>query len=314
MISYAWKNESGKTKVTGKADVFAPVASYKASIQGMKANVTLFTDMTYNLYVPVSENATGVSVEGATLNEATVIIGGVEYYIVSATPAIDEFDAMTAKIKFTAEGVALEYAAKLDVMAYADAVAKAYTCGSEEATLVYEMVSYKEAVAKALYPEMEIESEALASFKAAHADCACALGEIEISDAEKNTSYEALKAKGVTGVAYVLSVGEIGMKIEVGEGVTVTSVSYVDALGRTITHTEEEGNLIARDGYYLVTGVSAAYIDNIMTITVDGVSGTYCLGNYITNNPEVTVAQNIYKYAQAAENYKNVTAEEKAAE
>ena len=101
----------------------------------------------------------------------------------------------------------------------------------------------------------------------------------------------------------------MGMVISVDEGVEVTSVTYTDALGRVITHTVEEGNLVAKNGYYLVVGVSAAYIDNIMTITVDGATGTYCLGKYIVNQPGVAIAEAIYKYAVAAENFKNIVKE-----
>jgi hypothetical protein len=43
-----------------------------------------------------------------------------------------------------------------------------------------------------------------------------------------------------------------------------------------------------------------------MTITVDGVEGTYSLAKYIQNNPTVEVAKNIYKYALASEDYKYI--------
>ena len=108
---------------------------------------------------------------------------------------------------------------------------------------------------------------------------------------------------------FAVNLDEMGMVISVGEGVEVTSVTYTDALGRVITHTVEEGNLVAKNGYYLVIGVSAAYIDNIMTITVDGATGTYCLGKYIVNQPGVAIAEAIYKYAVAAENFKNIVKE-----
>lgn len=302
--SYAWANtESGKNVAVAGENIFKPTLKYEAKIAGILQNATLFTDMTYNLYLPVSNDVSDVSVSGADLANETYEYKGVTYYVISTTPKINDFAAKTATVSFvTADGESLDFAVALDVIKYADAVAKAYKCGSKEATLVYEMISYKAAVAKYVDSSFEAPAE-LTAFNASHADCACASTEVVISAEEKAVNYSALSGK-VLGVGYALDLDEMGMKIVVADGVEVTSVTYTDARGRVYTHTVEAGNLIDKGSYYLAVGISAAYIDNIMTINVGELSGTYCLGKFITDNPTVEIANSVYKYAVAAENYK----------
>jgi len=277
---------------------------------GIKANMSLFTDMRFNLYLPKLDGVEITAVNGAALADNTFMINGAEHFVISATPSVASFDAIEATVSYTFDGKSLEYKTKLDPMSYASAVAKNYECGSRESRLIYEMVSYKKAIATLLSPSFTDTSGKLDSFMAiydSHESCQCKSTALNISNAEKAVDYSLLKEKGVTGIAYKLSLNEIGMIINVNEGVSVTSVSYTNALGELITHTAENGKLTKKNGYYLVSGVSAAYIDEIMTITVDGATGTYSLGKYIDNNPEVEVAKNIYKYSIAAEKYKNTT-------
>ena len=277
---------------------------------GIKANMSLFNDMRFNLYLPKVEGAEITSVKGATLSNSLASIQGKEYYIISATPDIDSFEAITATINYTIDGESKSFEADLDPMSYASIVASTYECGSKEAKLIYEMVRYKYAVADYISYDFTEDTGKYAAFMAiydAHEDCKCKDSSIKISDEEKNVDYSALKDKGVTGVAYKLSLGELGVIINVESGVVVEKVSYKNSLGDEIVHTVEKGNLKAKSGYYFVDGVSAANIDAIMTITVDGVSGEYCLGKYITNNPDFTIGQVIYSYATAAESFKNIT-------
>ncbi len=281
---------------------------------GIKANVSLFTDMKFNLYLPKLEGIEITDVAGASLLNGTVSVDGVEMYVITAKQNIQSFDTMNATVTYTLGGKTYQYKASMNTLDYVTRVAKAYDCGTEEATLIYEMISYKEEIARLFEAELsEGASKLLSDFKELyelHADCACTATAASVSPAEKAVNYSALIAKGVKSVAYKLSLGEIGMIINVEEGVTVDEVSYRNPLGAIISHTVENGKLIKKNGYYLVEGVSAAYIDEIMTIKVDGASGTYCLGKYIENNPDVTIAKNLYKYAVAAENYKTVTIDE----
>ena len=115
---------------------------------------------------------------------------------------------------------------------------------------------------------------------------------------------------GGTATAYKLESGSFDFVIFVEGNTKIDAVSYKDALGRVITHTEEKGNLVKRDGYYAVTNISAAYIDNVMTISVGAHNGTYSLAKYISNCTDSRaeeVALAILTYSRAAENYKNIT-------
>ena len=304
------------TKVTLSDEAIANGITIKKTLtgyeisSGIKANMSLFTDMRFNLYLPKLEGIEITAVNGAALLDYTVKIAGVEMYVISATPEIDNFAAIPVTISYTQNGVAKTYATALDSMAYATTVANTYECGSKEAVLIYEMVKYKEAVATLLNYDFAEETGKLASFLAlynAHENCKCQSTRMNISEAEKNVEYSALASVGVTGIAYKLSLNEIGVAIYVNDGIAVDSVCYENALGEIITHSVENGNLVKKNGYYFVTGVSAAYIDQIMTITVGEATGEYSLGKYITNNPDVEIGEALYKYAVAAERYKNST-------
>ena len=305
VTEFQWGGSSGRVVKAGE-NVFTPTAIYTPKIRGTKVNVSLFEDVSYNFYLPVTGDVSDVSVSGAILSDKTYTLNGVEYLVVSAKLPVDSFAVTEATVSYKAEdGTPLSYTLKLDLMSYATIVAERYECGSEEAILVYEMVAYKEAVAKYVNSSFS-ETEALSEFKLAHDNCACGATSTEMSDAELAADYSALKSNGITGVAYSLSLGEIGMVILVDNGAIVDCVTYTDDFGREISHTVAKGNLISKNGYYLVININAAYIDNVMTISSGDKSGTYSLATYIQNNPGVEIAKTLYKYSTAAENYKYV--------
>lgn len=303
---YSWKDVASVAE--GK-NVVKPTSELVAKIFGIRQNATLFTNMVYNLYLPVSADVTDVSVSGATLG-GIVEVEGKEYYIVSTSPAVEDFEPTAAKVSYTTAGKDFEYEITFDIVKYASAVADFYICGSDEAILVYEILAYKSAVASFVDPNFSITSD-YASYLAKHEDCNCSSTSSEIKQSELNVGYESLD--NVTGAAYVLDLATIDFAIYVADGATVESVSYVDPLGRVITHTVANGNLEKKDGYYIVSGISAAYIDNVMTITAGGETGTYSLAKYIENSKNDStknVAIALYKYARAAEEFKKITTTE----
>lgn len=276
---------------------------------GIKVNMTLFADMRFNLYLPKIDGITIKSVEGVSLEGATYWINGIEMLRVWAKVDVADFETKEAKIIYTLDGKDCELKIALDVLAYAKGVANIYECGSKEARLIYEIINYKESVATYLDPEFADESGRLAAFKslyASHKDCSCADTTPNISAEEINVDYSALKEKGITGISYQLSLNETGMVIYTSGDATVSSVSYENALGEIVTHTVDDGSLVKYSGYYFVKNISAANIRRVMTITVDDASGTYSLGRYIHNNPDVSAAKSLYTYSIAAENYKNI--------
>ena len=288
-----------------------PTAKSVANIVGILQNATLFSDMTYNLYLPVNESVTNVSVSGASLGGIVEVLEG-KYYVISATPGVNYFDPINATISYKVDGKDFEYGVTFDIIKYASAVADYYICGSEEAILVYEILAFKKAVATFVDPSFT-PTGALAEYFNAHAACNCNTTSDALKSSDLAVGYDNLSSKGVSGAAYVLDSAKFDFVIYVDGNTKIDSVSYKNALGKVITHTEELGNLVKKDGRYVVTGISAAYIDNVMTISVGGESGTYSLAKYISNTTDASakaVAIALYTYARAAEEFKNISTTE----
>ena len=273
----------------------------KVDIGQYMANVSLFTDMTFNLYLPKIEGITYTGIIGASeLAEYDN-----EYFVTSWKPFVNDFGAQVVVINYSyeLEGETYEFSVKvtLDVVRYAILVAESdeYACGSDELALVYEMMNYKVAVATYVDESFDKNSvPSLVEFYAlidAHTDCSCK--DTVSAEAEDAT------VEGI-GVGYVIDdLGMLGMTITAS---SVPTVSYVDPTGAVcyaiVTESETEG-------VYIVSGISAAYIDNVMTIAVDGNTGTFSLANYAVNCEDakvLAVANALLKYATAAENYKVV--------
>lgn len=271
------------------------------------ANLSLFSDMQFNLYLPKVEGIEILEVTGeGHLAEETVNINGVEMFVIYGMQKVEDFTPVKATVKYKENGVLLEHTVTLDTLEYATIVAKSFECGSDEACLVYEIMKYKEAVAKYLNIYIGNDAKRLEDFFSifkSHKNCRCATTSVNISEEEKATDISSLAAVGVNSVTYIISADTIGMVMDVDGDTQVSSVSYTDALGNEIIHTVQNGNLVKNGNRYIATGISASYIDEIMTITVGETKGTFCLGKYIEQKPDVAVAKNIYKYAIAAENY-----------
>jgi len=118
---------------------------------------------------------------------------------------------------------------------------------------------------------------------------------------------------GITGAGFDIdSVGAIKVLFYSENKELTVSVSYTagvvgeNAVTKTVSAIYNEDSKA-----YVTEGIPAAYIDNILTITVGEAEGTYCLAAYIAaeGTPEVAknVATALYKYAMAAEDYKHVT-------
>ena len=314
-FDYGWHSDvlSWNTVESAKSGktVEKPTAKTVANIVGILQNATLFSDMTYNLYLPVIDEVTDVAVSGANLGGIVEVLEG-KYYVVSVTPGVNLFDPINATVSYKIGDKAFEYELTFDIIKYASAVADYYICGSEEAILVYEILAFKKAVATYVDPSFA-PTGALAEYFSAHASCNCDATSSELKSSDLAVGYDDLTSKGVTGVTYVLDSAKFDFVIYVDGNTKIDSVSYKNALGKVITHTEELGNLVKKDGRYVVTGISAAYIDNVMTITVGGESGTYSLAKYISNTTDASakaVATALYTYSRAAEEFKNVSTTE----
>ena len=279
--------------------------------------------MALNIYLPKVD---GIELTDVTVGEdvvefttTTITVGGeaIECYVFSWDSAAASFDAAVATVSFEVTNFDYYFFSEetsanitLDVVRYATIVAEGFDCGSEEANLVYEMMNYKEAVATILNAEYA-RNEATEAFYALHVDCACGV-DINISE-EEVADTSALADKGITGVTFDISeVGVISMYLASENAALEVAVTYFDGL--QIQNVEVEYNEDA--AAYVAKNIPAAYIDNIMTITVDGATGTYCLAAYINSElvpaEAKVVATALYEYAMAAEAYKHVIKTEAA--
>ena len=122
-------------------------------------------------------------------------------------------------------------------------------------------------------------------------------------------------ANRVAGATFTMdNVGVISLVFTAERTDLVITVKYSD-LRRTYTLTavyNEDAKC------YITPGIPAAYIDNLMTITVGDAVGTYSLAAYIedkcsdeeANALYIKVAKALGEYAAAAEAYKYITIDE----
>lgn len=139
--------------VGAEAKTFTPALGYTANITGTKANLTLTGQVVFNLYIPVyvGEGFEFVGVSGtnssgyAPVNEGIVTIGGASYVYISSKFAPYDFNSVSVTVNFKLNGVALSDTVELDIFKYADAVfaMPEYECGSEAATLLFDLFNFK---------------------------------------------------------------------------------------------------------------------------------------------------------------------------
>jgi hypothetical protein len=333
---FLWGGEDGTLVVKSGENVFTPIYTEATHINGKKANMSLTTGMIFNLYLPLP--GAGVKAGSVYSPDAigpveTVKVEGVDMLKLSFVSELEDFAATTVTICFTADdGEELTYEVNINALQYVTLLANTYICGTEEAQLAYEIVSYKKAVATYLATAegktlaevlTEAELSAISSFEAvfaAHAaGCACTAG--LYSDAEVGT--EVLPTGtytnvGISGFAYLLNSDNNGLRINVGENTVIKYASYNDLLGVEVVHDEALGNLklieTETDRYYVISGISASDTTATFTITVEynGVKSTvtYSLAQYI-NSTGADVAKALYSYSKAAAAYKAITASEK---
>ncbi len=311
--TYSWKNVNGVDTSFTVSDtlenIFSATVNYTVNkIGGMKANMDLLTNLSFNLYLPISDEISDLTIvdeNGYPVSFAEADVLGTAMYKLSWQQLINDFDAKEITVKYTVDGVQLSAKVSLDPIKYASIVASTFECGSEEAILAYEIINYKAAVATYLDPGFTsaVYDEFLAVFSS-HENCGCASTEVAISEEEIAVDYSNLD---IQWVQYALSIERIGMIIK-ADPASVVSVSYKGADGNNV---DLEVEYDETNEYFIVSAVKAAYIDDIMYITVNGETGTYCLGKFIENTG-VDVAKAIYTYAVAAENYKHLTASDRA--
>ena len=318
---YFWeKTDADDMTVTEGTNVFKVVYKNFAKIDGVKANMNFTDGMIFNLYLPLpDEDITNITATNAISYGESFVKGlDEDRYLISVTLPLDSFKPVTTTLSFEADGQAFSLDFKADALKYSKSVAESYDCGSEETLLVAKLVEYKRAACNYLETVLtEAENEALDAFDTiyqSHTNCKCneAFSEAMISNAERNVDYKTTLADKIKEISFILNPTDCGLLIEMAEGAgdfEVTSVTYSYKSGNfkesDSLEIEDRGNA------YLAKGLPARHFISILTITVSNgsktVSGTYSLGAYIINNPEVEIAKSLYQYSTATRNYKFIT-------
>ena len=259
-----------------------------------------------------------------------------EDYVKTVKFIVSEYDINgNGEIEDNEKNIPLEQSFRFNDLEYATKVAKSYDCGSEELKLIYAYVNYKYEVYKSITAENEFSARAEELFGAFfaelanHSDCECAVDYTGVNelftDEEKaitEDSYAELVynketgEKTVIGVSYVLDISKPAISIYVAKGLASTPEITVKYLNN-ITGGDDNHAIISSpvevtvDGIeclrYDLVEIAAENINSVFEITVhigdDDYVGSYCLAEYIENQPEVTLAKVYYAYANACKNY-----------
>lgn len=255
-----------------------------------KANVSLFTDMAFNLYVPADAGFTADGFVDTT-------IGGVAYKQYTWNPELGSFDSASVTLNYGEVSSVIE----LDVVKYATLVADAFDCNTAQAKLAYEIMDYKAAVAKYLDPDFDAANvAALNAFYALyeeHADgCTCgAEAEIDANAINKGI------LEGKT-ISFLLESGKFSIVLggfTAGESVSVVIGEGKDAYTATLT-ADAEGDVVFNN-------VNAALLRFTFNVTVGGEAGQYRLSAYIaalSDGADKNLAVAMYEYSVAVYNFK----------
>jgi len=248
--------------------------AYTVSRIATEANVDLFGDMTFNLYVPVAEGAL-TKVTGA---DSSIFTEG--KYKISWTPDIESFATQDVVLYY---GDAVSSTITLDVVKYAEAVMSAtkedgttllYPCGSEAAVLVYEMMQYKVAVAAYAGESVSDSYREFIKLYDSHENCTCN------STATAPYADQNQTCLSGVGIAYQVDTDMIGIVITGVADDTAVSVSYsymYESEPKTESFAAED-----KGDYYLVN-IPAAFLYKTLTFNIGGTEFDYSLSQYIYN-------------------------------
>ena len=269
----------------------------------VKANASLTSDMSFNLYIDSNDFDSDLFNLGG-LEARNGDIEGKSYKVITYTPELKSF-ASTKSVLYTGTsvgGVSVSSDIKLDLVKYATLVADTFACNSPEAKLAYEIMDYKAAVAKYLDPEFDASKVAsLEAFYAIyddHADgCTCKVSEeIEYPAIESGAIAEKLISFAL------LDSGKFAVIFEgfnEGDNVSITIGEGKDAYIKE--------NIPVVSGKVIFDDINAALLHFTFNVTVNGEAGQYRLSSYIKaleGAPAEDLAIAMYEYSVAVYNFK----------
>lgn len=131
LINPIWVDENGNVlgEKLGDADEYVFTAQlpdeadrkYSANLTVAMMNMSYYSQLAYNLYVPKTDAVQIISIAGATeLN--VVLIDSIEYYVFTVSvDVLDAFDELTAKVVYAIDGDTFESELTLSAYVYAKA-------------------------------------------------------------------------------------------------------------------------------------------------------------------------------------------------
>lgn len=272
----------------------------------VKANASLTSDMSFNLYIDSNDFDSDLFDLGG-LEARDGDIEGEPYKVITYTPELESF-ASTKSVRYTGTsvgGVSVSSDIKLDLVKYATLVADTFACNSPEAKLAYEIMDYKAAVAKYLDPEFDASKVAsLQEFYAIyddHADgCTCKVSKVieypaieSGAIAEKRISFALLDSGKFSIIFEGFNEGD-NVSITIGEG----KDAYI------------KENIPVVSGKVIFDDINAALLHFTFNVTVNGEAGQYRLSSYIKaleGDPAQDLAIAMYEYSVAVYNFKTAT-------
>lgn len=338
-----WLN--GKTPVNDGYELTADITLTPAGghiiedITAIRYNMTLTSSFTANLYVPeilgvgmeflgfysglvmnedgvvVDEYGNLKSLDGATLitlgDAEPTLLGGRNYTTYSFafdTDAIDENKTVYVVLKVTVNKVEsiIYKEVNISLLGYAEAIIKAYKCGSDESILAYNLINYANEAYKfnkGDAADAAVIEKAVAFLEvdvhAKFANCTCDT-KYTAEETPVNTADDAFRAYA-SDISYEVSKEYPGFVLTLAEGSTVT--------GGKVTVSGNEFNMtLSADGKHLYADIPLYLVSDTMTFTIEGVSCDFNLAAYATSDKgNIPVINALYSLSVIAKDYKDNT-------
>jgi hypothetical protein len=316
--TYEWQNFDGTPvgeTVTQGVNVYSPSVTEWAHIDGIKANVTLSSDMIFNLYLPIPDKGIKdksiYSPQAIGKNAAEVTVNGFRMLKLSFLYDVALFEGKDIEIAFTPRvGNELRFTVNIDLLKYASTVVQENGCGSGAARLMKDMTDFKRTMAAILgKTPSEAAETALGEFDALFAshgaECGCSDG--FTPPVMQQRALSVYTDAGVSGIQYKIENDKATVRINVTSGATVKSASYLSR-GKEV----KLSGITHEDGCYLVEGLPLSDALATLTLTVNygGVDRNieHSLAQYIitASGDEVAVEtrEAFLSYAYALASYK----------
>lgn len=308
--SYAtWDNvtdgaeNTDRTVIGGKVNQFIPSTRVCRLVADIKplVNMTFYSHFSLNIHLVTEDGISGIgffekltSTSAITddVNTGNIIYNGTSLstYYNTVYPTVEVYDSYTRVIRFTVaeydlngdgnitddeKNISLYQELSFNDVEYATRVVEKFGCGSQEAKLMYDFVSYKYGVYSAMQTPTETAQAVVGKFFEAFdshgEDCTCKTDLTKISDLysddekaliEKGASaYSGLTSAStapVTGLAFSLDITKPGLAIYVNANTAkFTKYNYVKATFTGADGTKTTYTLTIQSGNYTVNGKSS---------------------------------------------------------